>query len=171
MHRRTVRSSWQENRGMYAAQCKSNAEMVGTRTDRHVGAGECMLKPDGGQLGSLTDEVNDEAAVAGPAGGAAEEGPPVRRRAVGAAGLPAGRQSDVVAGVRQRVAEAEDARVAAEHRPAPEAAGHHESSAVQRRNRRGETETASHERHGRSTHTTKEAAASTLLTVRSSGFG
>ena len=58
----------------------------------------------------LTDEVDDEASVAGTASRFAEERPPVRRRAVGA--VAAGRQVDVVARVCQRVAEAEDAGVA-----------------------------------------------------------
>lgn len=62
----------------------------------------------------LTDEVDDEASVAGAAGRLAEERPPVWRRAVGA--VAARRQVDVVARVGQRVAEAEDARVAAGHR-------------------------------------------------------
>jgi hypothetical protein len=63
-----------------------------------------------------TDEVDDEAAVARAAGGPAEECSPIRRRAVGA-GVPR-RQADVVAGVCQRVTEAEDARVAAQCRRA-----------------------------------------------------
>lgn len=62
----------------------------------------------------LTDEVDDEATVAGAAGGVAEERPAVRRRAEGAVALR--RQVDEVARVRQRVAEAEDARVAAGER-------------------------------------------------------
>lgn len=69
---------------------------------------------DGGSFSLLTDEVDDEASVAGAAGRFAEERPPVRRRAVGA--VAARRQVDVVARVGQRVAEAEDARVAAGHR-------------------------------------------------------
>jgi len=88
----------------------------------------------------LTDEVDDEAAVAGAAGGAAEERPPVRRRAVGAVGR--GRQADVVARVRQRVAEAEDARVAAERRRRPAAApedGGQEREGPPRRQRGGAT--------------------------------
>ena len=64
----------------------------------------------------LTDEVDDKASVAGAASRFAEERPPVGRRAVGA--VAGGRQVDVVARVCQRVAEAEDARVAAEHRRA-----------------------------------------------------
>jgi hypothetical protein len=76
-----------------------------------------MLKHRCRQISLLTDEVDDEAAVAGAAGGAAKERPPVRRRAVGA-GVPRRRQADVVAGVRQRVSEAEDARIAAHRRRA-----------------------------------------------------
>jgi len=64
----------------------------------------------------LTDEVDDEASVAGAASRFAEERPPVRRCAVRA--VAARRQVDVVARVCQRVAEAEDARVAAQHRRA-----------------------------------------------------
>ena len=58
----------------------------------------------------FTDEVDDEAAVGGPAVGPAKVGLPVRR--VGE-GPPGGdREDGRVAGVGERVAEAEDAAVA-----------------------------------------------------------
>ena len=106
----------------------------------------------------LTDEVDDEAAVAGAAGGAAEERPPVRRRAVGA--VARGRQADVVARVRQRVAEAEDARVAAERRrraAAPEDGGQEREGPPRRQRRRRGGATVPRKPHGRASEAPMQA--------------
>ena len=58
----------------------------------------------------FTEEVDDEAAVGGSAGGVVVEGHPVRRPREGPAG--GGREDGRVAGVGERVAEAEHAGVA-----------------------------------------------------------
>ena len=59
----------------------------------------------------VTDEVDDEPAVGRPAAGVVEVGLPVRR--VGGGPPGGGREDGRVPGVGERVAEAEDAAVAA----------------------------------------------------------
>lgn len=105
-----------------------------------------MLKANADRSSLLTDEVDDKAAVARPAGGVAKESPPVRRRAVGA-GVLCG-QADIVAGVGERVAEAEDARVATESR-----AGGVPKAQQSTRHSKRQGEMASQEPHGSSTRT------------------
>jgi len=63
-----------------------------------------------------TEEIDDEPAVGGPAGGMAEVGPPVRLPGGWARGR--GREDGRISGVGERVAECEDAGVARRAEPA-----------------------------------------------------